>query len=658
MLTETPPRRTAVRLRLRQFAFAAIANHVGQSGAADCAELAYLRQQLAAVQGLHPRWGEALLATLQDPSPADVRLLNLAADLPLAPVEILAVALAAAVEDDPIIGRIMARVQAPSGGTRPTLGLLATVFAPLMKPGESALAELLNGMGVRTGLLAQVNESAPLPERAMAMPVPVCLALSGHSSEWMGAQVGLETPPVPLAPSTLAAATRQARALQTGTASALVLRSGSTAESRTIAATLARALGRRPVFVETDKLTGFGVWLTLQNLLPVFVASLGPAECWMVPKLPAYAGPVLVIAGRDGMVETLQGAAPVWTIAVPSPDERVELWQSTLKAASKTLVSELGRAHRHGAGRIAQLGRLASHHAALRQAKSRASAVPEKTDVTAAAWTMEGGGLDALAEPQRTAIPDEALVISSSLRTQLDLLELRCRAREGLADHLGVAAAARYRPGVRALFCGPSGTGKTLAAGWLATRLDLPLYRIDLASVTSKYIGETEKNLAQLFSQAEHADIILLFDEADALFGKRTEIRDSNDRFANAQTNYLLQRIETYDGIVLLTSNSHDRFDSAFARRLDFILEFPLPNPEERRALWMAHVGEHHTLAPARLNQIAALVDVSGGHIRNAVLTAATLARRRNSLLSHQDILIGLESELRKLGRQLPSELT
>src|SRR5207302_11471594 len=146
---------------------------------------------------------------------------------------------------------------------------------------------------------------------------------------------------------------------------------------------------------------------------------------------------------------------------------------------------------------------------------------------------------------------------------------------------------ARYRPGVRALFLGPSGTGKTLAAGWLATQLGLPLFRVDLASITSKYIGETEKNLSQLLARAEHAEVVLLFDEADSLFGKRTDVKDSNDRFANAQTNYLLQRIETFDGIALLTSNSRSRFDAAFSRRLDLIIEFPMPGPEERRAAWV-----------------------------------------------------------------------
>src|SRR4051794_19206528 len=178
-------------------------------------------------------------------------------------------------------------------------------------------------------------------------------------------------------------------------------------------------------------------------------------------------------------------------------------------------------------------------------------------------------------------IPDAALVMTPALAAELNALVARCRARDGLADGLGASASTRYHPGVRALFIGPSGTGKTLAAGWLATTLGLPLYRVDLVGVTSKYIGETEKNLAQLLDRAEQAEVVLLFDEADSLFGKRTDVREANDRFANAQTNYLLQRIESFDGIAILTSNSRARFDTAFARRLDLIVDFPLPGPEE-----------------------------------------------------------------------------
>jgi SpoVK/Ycf46/Vps4 family AAA+-type ATPase len=278
-------------------------------------------------------------------------------------------------------------------------------------------------------------------------------------------------------------------------------------------------------------------------------------------------------------------------------------------------------------------------------------------DIAVASWTTEGAGLEALAQPLTHQIPDEALVTTPGLRDELNRLLLRCRGREGLSEGLGVSASTRYRPGVRALFCGPSGTGKTLAAGWIATRMGLPLYRVDLASVTSKYIGETEKNLAQLLARAEHAEVVLLFDEADSMFGKRTDVKESNDRFANAQTNYLLQRIESFDGIVLLTSNSQSRFDPAFFRRLDAIIEFPVPGPSERRSLWQAHLGADHLLSPREMNQLSAAVDLHGGNIRNAVLTSAVLARSESRPIGYQDVLDGLADEYRKLGRQLPSGL-
>ena len=165
--------------------------------------------------------------------------------------------------------------------------------------------------------------------------------------------------------------------------------------------------------------------------------------------------------------------------------------------------------------------------------------------------------------------------------------------------------------------------------------------------IRDRYIGETEKNLAQLFAQAERSDVVLLFDEADSLFGKRTDIKDSNDRFANAQTNYVLQRIESYDGIVLLTSNSRSRFDGAFSRRLDMIVEFPAPGPEERRDLWLAHLGMQHRLTAQELNRLAATVDLAGGHIRNVVLTAAVVAQQAGRSIGFADIVVGLAAEYR-----------
>ena len=228
--------------------------------------------------------------------------------------------------------------------------------------------------------------------------------------------------------------------------------------------------------------------------------------------------------------------------------------------------------------------------------------------------------------------------------------------RDSIGDGLGPSIAARYHPGVKALFCGPSGAGKTLTAGWLATRLAIPLYRVDLASMTSKYIGETEKNLAQLLSRAEQAEVMLLFDEADSLFGRRTEVKEANDRFANSQTNYLLQRIESFDGIALLTSNSRSRFDAAFMRRLDVVIDFPMPGAEERRALWLSHLGRAHRITQQELNQLSASIDLAGGHIRNAVIAAAVRAEGRP--IAFGDVVHGAATEYRKLGKQMPAALT
>jgi SpoVK/Ycf46/Vps4 family AAA+-type ATPase len=265
--------------------------------------------------------------------------------------------------------------------------------------------------------------------------------------------------------------------------------------------------------------------------------------------------------------------------------------------------------------------------------------------------------LQALAEIVRDEVSDSALVVTGTLKQELEDLVLRCRLRDGLVEGFGPALRARYRPGVRALLVGPSGTGKTLAASWIATRLGLPLFRVELSAVTSKYIGETEKNLSELLSRAEENDVVLLFDEADSLFGKRTEVRDAHDRFANAQTNFLLQRLDNYDGIVLLTSNSRARFDAAFARRLDLILEFPLPGPEERRALWLAHLGGSHRLTPAEINRIAVAAELSGGQIRSAVLSAAIHAAKHGGAIRLPDLAASLLQEYRKLGRQLPEDL-
>lgn len=635
-------------ITLKTYALAAIAAQLPPNPSEP--ELQFLQQQRQQVDSQQHGWLQTLPAYLKQPASEDVPLLQLAAALHLTRIELLTVALAAAVEADAIVGRALARLQAPLGGSRPTLSLLSTALAAVAEPGISAIHQLLNGVAVQSGLLHLMQEGAPLPERSLRVPLHLWAALEGHDGTWTGTTVGLGTiPPVPLPASILAAAQQQAASLHDASR-LLVLRTGSTAEGRSVAAAIAHCLHCRPLFIETDTIPGLTPWLLLRHLLPVFCLDLAPGERKLLPAPPFYQGPMLALCGPDGSPEIVGVDVLNWFIPVPDRTERQILWQQAVN--NPDLASDLAHYHRHGSGRIAQLGRLAHHYSTLHH-----HAQPTASDVVKAAWTGAGVGLDALAQPLPAPILDDALVVTPTLREELETLLLRCRSRDGLVQDLGASATARYHPGVCALFVGPSGTGKTLAAGWLATRLEMPLYRVDLASVVSKYIGETEKNLAQLLARAEQAEVILLFDEADSLFGKRTEVQQANDRFANAQTNYLLQRIESYDGITLLTSNSRTRFDNAFSRRLDLVIEFPLPRPQERRSLWQSHLGTHHTLSAKDLNQIATTTDLCGGHIRNAVLAAAVFAQAESRPINYNDILQGLTAEYRKLGRQLPITL-
>lgn len=205
--------------------------------------------------------------------------------------------------------------------------------------------------------------------------------------------------------------------------------------------------------------------------------------------------------------------------------------------------------------------------------------------------------------------------------------------------------------GVSALFAGPPGTGKTLAAEALAGELDLPLFCIELASVVDKYIGETEKNLERVFSAVERVDGILLFDEADALFGKRSEVSDARDRYANIEVAYLLQRIEAFDGLAILTTNLRANLDEAFQRRLDMILDFPEPDVTARREMWSrALTGFPEALSKEDLDTIA-LIDITGGYIRAAAIDAAYFAAAEGVKVDRRHVLAGIKTEWRKSGR-------
>jgi hypothetical protein len=213
----------------------------------------------------------------------------------------------------------------------------------------------------------------------------------------------------------------------------------------------------------------------------------------------------------------------------------------------------------------------------------------------------------------------------------------------------------KLKPGYRALFYGPPGTGKTLTATLIGKRTERDVFRIDLSTVVSKYIGETEKNLSKLFDRAEHKEWILFFDEADALFGKRTNVNDANDRYANQETAYLLQRIEDYNGLVVLASNHKQNIDSAFMRRFQSIVYFPMPQYEERIQLWRKGFSPKAQLDPGiDLNQLAKQYELSGGPIMNIIQYSSLKALVRGSnVITYPDLLEGLKRELSKENRTI-----
>ncbi len=211
----------------------------------------------------------------------------------------------------------------------------------------------------------------------------------------------------------------------------------------------------------------------------------------------------------------------------------------------------------------------------------------------------------------------------------------------------------RLRPGYKALFYGPPGTGKTLTATLLGNHTQKRVFRVDLSTVTSKYIGETEKNLASLFDRAQNRNWILFFDEADALFGKRTDVKDSHDRYANQEVSFLLQRVEIFDGLVVLASNLATNVDEAFARRFEQVVYFPMPSAGERHLIWKRALPTDVSLEPGTdLKGIATRYKLSGGMIMNVVRYACLQAISRNErILKQQDFMEGVRREYAKENR-------
>ncbi|MFN8488141.1 MAG: ATP-binding protein [Caldilineaceae bacterium] len=368
--------------------------------------------------------------------------------------------------------------------------------------------------------------------------------------------------------------------------------------------------------------------------------------------LAAGVGPFL-LSSRE---RQLSGQQPlvVFDVAKPAQEEQKRVWENALGATAVHLNGQLDAI-------VAQfnLSRPAILSACLEaQALGRVvdAEAPVAQPLDEMVWELcrrqARPRLDDLAQRIEPAATWDELVLPAMQRELLHELAVHVRQRRQIYEQWGFAAKSKRGLGISALFAGASGTGKTMAAEVLAATLRLDLYRIDLSTVVSKYIGETEKNLRRIFDAAETSGVILLFDEADALFGKRSQVKDSHDRYANIEVSYLLQRMEAYRGLAILTTNMKDALDSAFLRRLQFVVHFPLPDAAQRAEIWQRVFPPQTPTAGLDVTKLARL-NIAGGNIRNIAVNAAFLAADAGEKVNMRHLLRATQREYAKLERTL-----
>ncbi len=362
----------------------------------------------------------------------------------------------------------------------------------------------------------------------------------------------------------------------------------------------------------------------------------------------------IILAGCHPWQPSDKASVGITTLVLPTPDaaERCVCWQAQLarydlKVKEETVIALADRfrltptqienaistAHNH---LIYQLEPLSTEAALFKAARNQS-----------------GYQLAKLAQVIHPRYSWDDLVLPKGPKTQLNEICLHMQHRHRVLQTWGFDRKLSLGKGINALFAGPPGTGKTMAAEVIARSLQLDLYRIDLSQVVSKYIGETEKNLSQIFTAAASSNAILLFDEADALFGKRTEVKDSHDRYANLEVSYLLQQMEAYEGLAILTTNLKANLDEAFVRRLRFIVDFPLPSIDERRNLWQ-RVWPKETPLDSAINwEVITDFELTGGNIRNIALSAAFLAANSTGQVKFEHIKQSIRREYQKMGKIL-----
>jgi hypothetical protein len=639
------------------------------------AHLARLRAALRRRAGLPAEAGtapeqlaaelEAAARALSGPAALDA----LCAAFALSPFERDVVLLAAGMELDGAWGGLCAAAQGSDARAYPSFGLALAALP------DAHWTALTPAAPLRRWRLLEVSGAEALIAGRIALDERVLHYLAGVS--YLDDRLAALLRSVPgngeLAPSHLALA----RTLAAGVAASLragrgglVHLAGTDATAKPgVAAAAAARLGLRTYALATHHVPASAAERTALARLWERDARLAPAAlCVEAGDGDAGREPAEFLEAVEGVVFVC-GAAPLrlaqrsllrYEVDIPQLAERRVLWRKAL-----------GRL----AGRCAgELDALASHFhltpAALRAVAAQLGAGTARKGGTAGESGDAGSEvalrralwqacrrearvhLDELAQRVEPVARYDDLVLPLAHKRTLRDIVAQVRRRATVYDDWGFAAKAGRGLGISALFSGPSGTGKTMAAEVLANELGLDLYRIDLSQVVSKYIGETEKNLRRVFDAAEAGGAILLFDEADALFGKRSDVKDSHDRYANIEVSYLLQRMEAYHGLAILTTNLKSALDQAFLRRIRFVIHFPFPDLEQRAEIWQRILPQQTPREGVEVARLARL-NVAGGNIRNIALGAAFLAADAGEPVRMSHLLHAARAEAAKLERPL-----
>lgn len=546
----------------------------------------------------------------------------------------------------------------PQGDPRPTLGLAARLADP-GSGGGMQIRRLRAPRGVIGEGLVRLRGDGPVFERSIETAPALWDALHGGDA-WPAELVRVPTgapPPGLDGWLRLPAVRRAVAALSSPAARTVVLTSEDEAVAVSRCAAMAVSAGVRLVAaqVAADGIAEarlLAAHAAARDAIPVFCVD----TAWQgapAPSLPLdltwLRGPALVCAGRGSLRPA--GLRPVLTVPLGPLgwDDHRRAWSESvpqLRSVASTL-----------AVRYPLDPSLTAVVATDLDSQHQLGAPTLLADVSAAIRNRVGINLPSGVSLSSPGVTWDQLVLPPEPARQLRDAVARLDHQQLVLEDWGFAAQARAGRGVRMLFTGPPGTGKSLAAAAVAQAARTDLLLVDVARLVSKWVGETEKNLAAAFDAAERTQAVLLLDEADVLFGARTQIRDANDRYANLETAYLLQRIDGFDGLIVLTSNLRQNIDAAFLRRMDFVVEFALPDMEQRARLWRLHLPERARLAAdVDLDVLARMYPVAGAWIRNAALGAAFLAAPDGGPVTRDHLLLAMRREYAKAARPYPGD--